>query len=341
MAGGELHSKDHRTVRALCLLSGGLDSALAAGLMLEQAVEVTGINFVIPFGRLGTAEKDLPARKVAASLGIEIEVVYLGEEYLDIIKHPKHGYGANVNPCIDCHIFMLRKAGEVMRARGFDFIVTGEVVGQRPMSQRMDTLRQIEKESGLGGYLVRPLSAHLLPPTRPETDGLIDRDRLLGIRGRSRRELLRLAKEKGIEGFSSPAGGCLLTDPEYARRVRDLMEHEMLTLHDIDLLSTGRHFRLPNDSKLVVGRQKEDNDLLAAIAGEGDTVLTTPDVPGPTAVLRGRQKDQDLNLAGRIVARYSDAPSDDVVRIHVAGPEGAAYIEVKPLDREVTSGLMI
>jgi tRNA-specific 2-thiouridylase len=330
-----------KRARALCLVSGGLDSALAARLMLDQGVEVSGVHFIIPFGRRAKRKGDLPARRVADSLGIELVVVPLGEEYLEIIRHPKHGYGANVNPCIDCRIYMLRMAGEIMRRGEMDFIITGEVVGQRSMSQRTDTLRMIEKESGLEGYILRPLSAHLLPASRPERENVISRESLLAIRGRSRRELLKLAEDKGISGYSPPAGGCLLTDPGYARRVRDLLEHDMLALHDIDLLSIGRHFRLPNGAKLVVGRHKNDNDTLRDLAEDSDWLLTTPDIPGPTAVMRGPGTAQDQHTAGRIVARYSDASPDDMVRVIVTMPGGSESIEVEPLDPDAASGMMI
>jgi tRNA-specific 2-thiouridylase len=330
-----------RRIEAICLLSGGLDSALAARVVLDQGIDVHGVHFVIPFGRLAKQAPDLPVLKVADSLGIEVEIIALEADYLEIVRNPKHGFGSNVNPCIDCKILMLRRAGEVMRARGADFVVTGEVVGQRPMSQRMDSMRRIEKESGLEGYLVRPLSAHLLPPTEPEIAGLLRRDDLLRIQGRSRKELMALAVEKGVSGYSSPAGGCLLTDPRYAERVRDLLKHDMLTLHDIDLLSVGRHFRLPGGSKLVVGRHKSDNEALAGLADEDDVVLTTPAVPGPTAILRGSQVVVDEDISARVVARYSDAGPSDRVKIHVAGPGGERLLEVDPLDRRETGELMI
>jgi tRNA-specific 2-thiouridylase len=332
---------NERNAGAVCLLSGGLDGALAAKLMLEQGIDVHGVHFILPFGRRGGPDADSPVRRVADSLGIDCEVVRLGEEYVEIVRHPKHGYGANVNPCIDCRIHMLTKAGDLMRARGLDFVVTGEVVGQRPMSQRLDTMRRIEKESGLEGLVVRPLSAQILAPTKPETAGLLDRDSLLGIRGRSRRELLRLAQEKGVRGFSSPAGGCLLTDPGYARRVRDLLQYDMFTLRDIDLLSLGRHFRLPNGAKLVVGRHKQDNDTLSELADERDSLLTTPDIPGPTAVLRGTGAAEDEDMAARIVARYSDAPAGEKVRIRVDTSSAARFVEADALDPEATLGMMI
>jgi tRNA-specific 2-thiouridylase len=341
MAPQTVERKPASRSKSVCLLSGGLDSALAAKLMLEQGVEVLGVHFIIPFGRIDKRDSDLPVRRVAESLGIDVEVIRLGADYLKIVQSPEHGYGGNVNPCIDCKIMMLRMAGELMRSRGADFVVTGEVVGQRPMSQRMDSMRKIEKESGLEGLLVRPLSARLLAPTVPEIDGRLNRENLLGMRGRSRKELLRLAEEKGVSGYTSPAGGCLLTDPGYSRRVRDLIRHDMLTLHDIDLLSVGRHFRLPHGSKLVVGRHKRDNDRLYSLVDRSDEVLSTPEVPGPTAVLRGPAEAQDEELARRIVARYSDAGPSDKVRIRMAGPQGDSLADVYPLDPAETGRLMI
>jgi len=326
---------------AICLLSGGLDSALAAKLILDQGIRVYGVHFIIPFGRFEKQGADLPVCRVASSLGIDVEIVRLGKDFLEIVREPRHGFGSNVNPCIDCKILMLRKAGDLMRKRGADFIITGEVVGQRPMSQRLDSMRRIEKESGFEGYIVRPLSARLLPPTRPEIAGLVKRDDLLSIQGRSRKDLMSLAAEKGISGYSSPAGGCLLTDPRYAERVKDLLRNDMLTLHDVDLLSVGRHFRLPHGSKLVVGRHKRDNEVLYALADSDDRVLTTPEIPGPTAVLRGRRTGEDEHLAARVVARYSDAGPSDSVRIRITGRGRETFLEVKPLDRGESAGLMI
>jgi tRNA-specific 2-thiouridylase len=326
---------------AICLLSGGLDSALAARLIIDQGIQVYGIHFIIPFGRLDKQGPDLPVRRVAASLGIGLDIVRLGDDFLEIVRSPRHGFGSNMNPCIDCKILMLRMAGELMRKRGADFVVTGEVVGQRPMSQRLDTMRRIEKESGLEGYLIRPLSAHLLAPTRPETEGLVRRERLLSIKGRSRKDLMRIAGEKGVSGYASPAGGCLLTDPRYAQRVRDLLKHEMLTLHDVDLLSVGRHFRLPHGSKLVVGRHKQDNDLLSALVERDDDVFTTPAVPGPTAVLRGPEMAADRDLTARIVARYSDAGASESVTVRVSCGGGEISLRVTPLDPVEAEKLMI
>jgi tRNA-specific 2-thiouridylase len=330
-----------KQARAICLLSGGLDSALAARLVLDQGVGVTGVHFIVPFIRRSAEDGSPAVGRVAGSLGIEVEMVPLGSEYLETIRHPRHGYGANMNPCIDCRIFMLAEAARMMEARGMDFVITGEVVGQRPMSQRLDAMRRVEKESGLEGRLLRPLSAHLLAPTVAEKEGLVSRDLLLGVSGRSRRDLLELAARKNVTGFSAPAGGCLLTDPLYARRIRDLIEHDMFTLHDIDLIGAGRNFRLPGGGKLVVGRNELENGRLSNMADGDDVVLETLDVPGPTAVLTRPGGPDDQVLAARVVARYSDAAETDKVKLLIRGPGGTLSLEVSPLGREVTGGLMI
>jgi tRNA-specific 2-thiouridylase len=330
-----------RRVRALCLLSGGLDSALAAKLILEQGIGLRGVHFVIPFGRRRRSGPDTPINRVSDSLGIQCDVVRLGEDFLEVVRNPRHGYGANVNPCIDCRIHMLRKAGELMRRWEMEFVVTGEVLGQRPMSQRLDTIRRIEKESGLEGRIVRPLSARLLAASEPENAGLVDRTGFLDIRGRSRKDLLRLADEKGVRGFSSPGGGCPLTDPCYARRVRDLLQYDMLTLGNVDLLGVGRHFRLPNGAKLVVGRHKQDNDMLENLAGDRDLLLTTPDIPGPTAVLVGDVDREAEHTAAGVVARYSDASAGEHVRVRLKAPSGVKFIDAEPLDPGAVAGMMI
>lgn len=332
--------KPDEKIKAVCLLSGGLDSSLALGIMKEEGVEVLAVNFTGPFGGCQDAE-DSAAKKVADSFGVPLLVVTFGEEYLDIVRHPAHGYGSNVNPCIDCHIYMLRLAGEVMRREGAAFLVTGEVLGQRPMSQRLDTLKRIEKESGLKGFILRPLSARLLEETVPEARGWVRRERMLGISGRSRREQIGLARETGLEGFSAPAGGCLLTDPQFAGRVRDLIAHGSLNLHDAGLLRFGRHFRLPSGAKLVVGRHEHDNQALLSRARPTDTVLFTVDCPGPTAVISGPASEGDADLAAQMVARYSDGRITGRVAVRTTSSGEERTREVAPLDAEEVKGMMI
>jgi tRNA-specific 2-thiouridylase len=324
--------------KAVCLLSGGLDSALAANLVQEQGVVVVAVNFILPFGRRG---KSSAAEAVAEGLGMELLAIELGEDYLEMLKHPRYGYGSNMNPCIDCHIYMLRKAKQVMEERRAHFIVTGEVVGQRPMSQRRETLKLIERQSGLEGLILRPLSAQLMDPSIPEREGWVRREDLLAISGRSRKEILRLAKSRGIKGYATPAGGCLLTDPRSALRVRDLIEHAMLTVREAARLSIGRHFRLPGGSKLIVGRNQEDNDALLATADESDTLLTTPDCPGPVGVLIGTDSSQEEDLASRIVARYSDGRLSGRVKIHIRSASSDRADEVPPLDAEDVGRLIL
>lgn len=328
-------------IKAVCMLSGGLDSALAADLVKQQGIELLAVNFVIPFGSMTELPGRTAAGAVAECLGIELRQVMLGDAYLDVVRNPRYGYGSNINPCIDCRIFMLKRAKETMETDGASFIVTGEVVGQRPMSQRLDTIRKIEKQSGLAGFIVRPLSAKVLAPSVPEIKGWVRREDFLALTGRSRKQLIALARARGIEGYSSPAGGCLLTDPNYALRVRDLLDYDGLTLRGIAFLNVGRHFRLPGRSKLVVGRNEAENNRLAALAAEGDVVLTTEDCPGPTAVLVGGAPAGDEAIAAGVVARYSDGRSTGSVGVRIEGLDGERVEDVTPMDTADVGNLMI
>lgn len=327
-------------VKAVCLLSGGLDSSLALRLVMDQGVEVIAVHCKGPFGGC-TEIRDSAASAVAGALGARLVVVTLEDEYLDIVRSPRYGYGSNVNPCIDCHIYFLKQAGRVMKDEGASFVVTGEVLGQRPMSQRLDTLRKIEKASGLLGLILRPLSAKLLEETIPEARGWVKREDMLAISGRSRREQIQLARELGVTGFSAPAGGCLLTDPQFAPRVRDLLARGDLNLHEAGLLRLGRHLRLPQGCKLVVGRNEKENNDLTGRARPGDVVLTTEDCPGPTAILAGKAALDDLELAASIVARYSDGKREGRVMVRAVAQELDRLISAVPLDPESVGKLMI
>jgi tRNA-specific 2-thiouridylase len=327
-------------VKAVCLLSGGLDSSLALRIVRDQGVEVIAVHCKGPFGGC-TEVRDSAASAVAAALGVRLIVVPLEEAYLDIVRSPRYGYGRNINPCIDCHIYFLKQAGQIMEREGASFVITGEVVGQRPMSQRLDTLRRIERASGLVGLILRPLSARLLDETIPEASGWVRRDGLLAIAGRSRKEQLRLAGELGLKGFSAPAGGCLLTDPQFAGRVRDLIAHGSLNLHEASLLRVGRHLRLPLGSKLVVGRNQGENDDLVSRVRAGDLILTTEDCPGPTAIVAGRAAEHELGLAASIVARYSDGKLGERVTVRATSQGFDRVIVAAPLDRESTRKLLI
>ena len=252
-------------MKALALLSGGLDSMLAAKLIQEQGIEVVGVAFTSPF--FGPDK----ARRAAEWLGIPLHVVDITEDLIPVLVRPKYGYGRNMNPCIDCHTLMVRKAGELMKELGASFVVTGEVLGERPKSQNAAALRIVARDSGLEGYLLRPLSAKLLPPTVPEEKGWVDRERLLDIQGRSRKPQMALAEKYGLKDYPSPAGGCLLTDPGLSRRLKELLaENQTPEQRDLELLKYGRHFKSPEGTRIVVARQKEENEPLVALARPGD-----------------------------------------------------------------------
>jgi tRNA-specific 2-thiouridylase len=327
-----------RKVKAIALISGGLDSTLALALVKRQGIEVKAVNFYTGFcitetqrRKGGRADGSVPrneALRAAADLEVEIEYVDIsGTGYLDMLVHPRYGYGANANPCVDCRVFMMRRAREIMEAEGAQFVFTGEVLGQRPKSQRRDTLRIIERDSGLDGRLLRPLSAKLLPPTIPEREGLVDRERLEAISGRSRQRQMQLARELGIADWPQPAGGCCyLTDESFARKFFDVLdarsaagEERRIERDDVVLLSTGRHFRLSPRAKLVVGRTEVENALLERYAA-GRARLEARDVLGPVALVEGEPTWEERQLAARIVARYGKGK--DLLEVVVLWREG-------------------
>ena len=295
-------------VKAISLLSGGLDSTLATRLILEQGIEVEAVNFLTVFCTCTARGKGCLAGKSAADkLGIKLKVFEVSKEYFEIIKNPKHGYGSNMNPCLDCRIFMFKKAAQYMRATGASFLITGEVLGQRPMSQRKDAMRIIERNSKLEGLILRPLSAKLLEPTIPETEGMVDRERLLAIEGRSRNPQIELARNLSVNDYPCPAGGCLLTDPGFAARMRDLLKHKPdFTMNDVLLLKVGRHFRVSPKAKFIVGRNKEENEKLTSLAGGRDILFRPAKVKGPIGIGRGDFNKEHFSTASSIIARYSD-----------------------------------
>ncbi|HUL30151.1 MAG TPA: hypothetical protein VLZ03_06810 [Thermodesulfobacteriota bacterium] len=296
-------------MKAIALLSGGLDSTLAAKVVLEQGIGLEALNFMTVFctctHRGATC---LASQKAVETLGIPLKVFNVSEEYLRVVKCPKHGYGKNMNPCIDCRIFMLKKAKAYMEESGASFIVTGEVLGQRPMSQRRDAMRLIDKEADLEGFILRPLSAQVLPVTIPEKEGWVDREKLLKIQGRSRKPQIGLAGHYGIRDYPCPAGGCLLTDSGFAKRMKDLMTHHPdFSLNDVHLLKMGRHFRFSGGVKLVVGRQEEENQKIQTFAQGGDILLKVSGFPGPLSLLRGEYEEEDIKKAAAITVHYSKA----------------------------------
>lgn len=296
-------------MKAIALVSGGLDSTLAARLVKEQGIEVIALHFEIPFcvcGKNNPRGSGNPACGAVTDLGLELKTIDISNEFLDTVKNPKHGYGKNLNPCIDCRILMLRKAKELMAKIGADFLVTGEVLGQRPMSQYKHALELIDKESGLKGLVLRPLSAKILPPTIPEKEGWVDAHKLLGFQGRSRRPQMDLAEAFDIRGYSSPAGGCLLTEPLFVSKVRDLIDHKEFSLGNIELLKIGRHFRLGSKTKLIAGRDEKENERLSSLAKKNDYLFSTRDIPGPVALGRGVFTKGLIELSCGIVCCYSD-----------------------------------
>lgn len=306
-------------VKAVALLSGGLDSQLAVRMIKEQGIEVEAVAIKTPFcdfdcGK-GCGHKVL---EVATELDIKLKTVFLGKDYLKMLKNPKFGYGSGMNPCIDCRMMMYDEAKKHMKKIGATFLITGEVLHQRPMSQNSNALSIIEKNTEMEGKVLRPLSAKLMPPTEPESKGLVKRSLLGSIRGRSRRGQLELANNFGIEDPPNSAGGCLLTDPEFSKRVRDLFQYAVSepSLNDMDLLKIGRHFRMNSESKLVVGRNHGENEMLKSLSEELDYVLQPTIVPGPVSILRFHTK-PDLRKhrsliksSSRITLRYADTLED-------------------------------
>ncbi|MGB3242357.1 MAG: hypothetical protein WBB66_05855 [Candidatus Omnitrophota bacterium] len=304
-------------MKAISLLSGGLDSILATKLIIEQGIEVEAVNFLTVFCNCTSRGKTCLAGKSAADqLGVELKVMEVSKDYFEIIKNPKYGYGRNINPCLDCRVFMFKKAHEYMKETGASFIVTGEVMGSRPMSQRREAMRIIERDSGLGGLLVRPLSAKLFEPSIPEKEGWVDREKFLEISGRSRKPQIKMAADFGINDYPCPAGGCLLTDVGFARRMRDLMAHKPdFDVSDVRILKSGRLFRLSPDAKFTCGRDKAENERLMSLAREGDVIFRPVNVQGPTGVGIGAFCENSLRAAARIIARYGDAGPDQETEV--------------------------
>ena len=320
--------------RGLSLLSGGLDSQLAVRVLQRAGAEMEAVCFETPFF------SSAAARKAAAALGVPLTVVDFTNDEIALVENPPHGFGGAMNPCIDCHTTMIRRAGEIMAERGFDFVSTGEVMGQRPMSQNKQALGIVEKGSGLKGRLIRPLSALLLDPSIPEQEGLVDRTKLLDIHGRCRERQIALAAEFGITEYPSPAGGCKLTEEGYGRKLKDLMNHEGLrTRRLVELLNLARRFRLPSGTGVILGRDKDENTVLRGESAVG-TVLAPVNCPGPTALVPEMKSPGDVALVAEMVAAYSkcDRLEGDVkVKVVPKGAQDGAGEETvspaRPYDR--------
>jgi tRNA-specific 2-thiouridylase len=328
--------EEEKKPKAVALLSGGLDSNLAVRMMLEQGIDIEAVAIKTPFcdfdcGK-GCGQR---VKEVADELGIKLKTVYFGEEYLRMLKNPKYGYGSCMNPCIDCRGMMYNAAKEHMKKTNADFVITGEVLFQRPMSQNNRALHIIEKETDMECKVLRPLSAKHLPPTDAEKIGLINREKMGDIKGRSRKGQLMLAKHFGISEPPNAAGGCLLTDPSFSMRVKDILDHcdDIPTLNDIELLKVGRHFRITHDAKFIVGRNKDENEVIKALVTDGDIIIEVKDHVGPICILRCKNYDYSLVIkCAAIAARYSDAPRHDHCEVSITVDGDKNEVIVTPAD---------
>ena len=311
-------------VRALGLCSGGLDSTLAGLVLRDQGIDVEWVTFETPFF---SAAK---ARRASEKTGIALTVKPIYPIYITMLRNPPAGYGKQMNPCMDCHALMFKLAGEIMREKNFDFLFSGEVLGQRPMSQTKSALRYVEKHSGFDGYILRPLTAKNLPETVPEKEGLVNRERLLDFKGRGRKSQIALAEKYGLKDYPAPAGGCLLTDVGYSRRLKDLFAHQAdCTEEELHLLKYGRHFRINPQAKIIVGRTREDNEnILKYHNPQTDTLVDVKNYASPMVLVpHGASKDA-IYLAGSICVGYSKAPNLTPVDVVIKTPGGEETIQV-------------
>lgn len=319
--------------KAIGLLSGGLDSTLAIKIMTDQGIDVIALNFSSPFCTCTKKGCRHEASRVAEELDVEIKVVPVTDEYLKMVRSPKFGYGRNINPCIDCRILMLKKAKDYMEEIGAEFLFTGEVLGQRPMSQRKHQMELIEKEAGLDGLILRPLSAKSMKTTIPEKNGIVDRAKLLNITGRSRKPQIKMAEDFGFKDYNCPAGGCLLTQKQFANKLRDLFNHKKrVTMNDISLLKLGRHFRY-SKNKIIVGRNEEENDSLLKRKQTTDYVFEVPDYGSPITILQGAKTHDAILVASRLTARYSDC-DDVMVKVKYGKQKPTRMIKVNPFTQD-------
>ncbi|MBF0531288.1 MAG: tRNA 4-thiouridine(8) synthase ThiI [Deltaproteobacteria bacterium] len=322
------------------IFSGGLDSMLASRLLLDQGVDVRLLTFVTPF---------FGAKKAMESgryLGLVPRAVDITSPYLTMWANPKYGFGRFANPCIDCHAFMFREAGRIMRAEGGDFLFSGEVLGQRPKSQTLQAMGLVTKASGFGDFILRPLSARVLPPTKMETDGLVNREKLGNLSGRTRKPQMALAASYGLNDYPSPAGGCLLTDPAYSRRLKELAAHvPRYEARDAELLKWGRHLRLSSGYKLIVGRNQVENEAMEALVLPGDLRLLVDDIPGPLGLIPGGAalppRAPEVTTAAAITASYSDAAVGQAVRVFISPPESLPALDLVTGLKAEFSKLMI
>jgi tRNA U34 2-thiouridine synthase MnmA/TrmU len=323
------------------LLSGGLDSILAIRVLRDQNIHIEAAAFITPF--FGPEN----AQKAAAMLKVPLHVIDFTEAHLEMLKHPKHGYGSAMNPCIDCHALMFQEAGKRMQEWGADFLFSGEVLGERPMSQNKNSLKTVARESGYEEYILRPLSAKLLPMTKPELEGKVDRERLLDFQGRSRKPQMELARQYGITEFPEPAGGCRLTEPNFSKRLKDLMQqNENFSVRDIELLKVGRHVRLSEKIKCIVGRNELENNKIEELRRPEDILIAPEEIPGPAVLIPALESGSLLSpelimLAASICARYSDATAGTAVEINILQNEKSDKISALPCAPGLTEELII
>ncbi|KKN02410.1 hypothetical protein LCGC14_1117950 [marine sediment metagenome] len=326
--------KTKEQVRAIALLSGGLDSRLAVKMMLEQGIELKALNFVTSFCTC-TAKSSCcsEAKKATDEYGIEMKVINSTKELIEAVKNPKHGYGRGLNPCLDCRISMFKTAKKIMEEEGASFIVTGEVLGERPMSQRLDAINIIERDSGLKGKLLRPLSAKLFEPTDVEKKGIVDRDALLAIRGRGRKPQIKLAEDLGIKDYPCPAGGCLLTDISYSQKLKRLLAiNEFPTNKQLALLRVGRHFDI-DGNMVAIGRDEAENKRIEVLKEPGDTILECSGCEGPTTIIKGGDfSDEIVRKAASLTARYSQGRGAEKMAVVCVNKNGQTDLKVNPKD---------
>lgn len=327
------NSDNKKRGHAIALFSGGLDSCLSVLLVMKQDIEVTALTFMTHFGcdisdKSSCGSDPYPT---AEKFGFNVKLMHLGQKFVDIVKHPKFGYGKNLNPCIDCRLLMIEEAKLLMELVGADFVFTGEVLGQRPKSQRREAMLRVDKECGLEGRLVRPLSAKLLPETIPEKSGMLDRNLLEDINGRSRKRQMQMARDFGLTDYPAPAGGCLLTEPGYTRRLKDLMKHNAdFDFSDLNLLKHGRHFRIDDKTKIIVGRDKLDNNKIVELSRPDHIMLEARGTGSPIVLLDGNPDNGQLRLAAAITARYCDFKKEPEVDITVTFKSEEKIIKVNP-----------
>ncbi len=330
--------------KAIALYSGGLDSTLSVLLMEGLGVEVTPVSFDTEFGcSVSRRSRGRDALSGPDSRRFRVEKYHIGDKFIELVKNPKFGHGKNMNPCIDCKVLMLKEAKSLMEERGADFLVTGEVLWQRPMSQRKDTLPMIDRAAGVEGLVLRPLSAKLLKPTTPEKQGLIDREKLYGISGRSRKPQMALAAELGLSEYPQPAGGCLLTDPTFSRRLRELLSRVASPpMREIQLLKVGRHFWTNDGFRVIVGRDEQDNANINKLAGPSDILLqVTGEYGGPLVLADRGISEEGLRLAASLCARYSAARKLPLVIVKITQDQESRSIETVPAEEATVQRLRL